>query len=313
MRLVLFILLSLGWQSRAAPVTALAFSPDGTVLVSAAGMAVTLRSPMTGEVITSLPCEKTRITSLVFASKGALLAAGGGIPGEKGEVRLLEWRAKRWLVSHATGSDLVTGVAFSPDGKHLSAACMDKIARVFQIEDNGSRLMEVRTLKGHSGPVSAVAISPDGRTVVTTSLDRSLKVWSAEDGTLIRSLGQHTEAVHCLAISPVAPDHSGAPDTCASGSDDNTVRVWQPVIGRMVRIVRGHGGSVLALAYASDGRSLFSAGQEGIVRQIDADSDAILNEWRTSTDWIHSLAISPDGKTLAAGDWTGKVTLLQLK
>jgi WD40 repeat protein len=92
---------------------------------------------------------------------------------------------------------------------------------------------------------------------------------------------------------------------CASGGDDRTVRVWQPTIGRMVRIVRGHHAPVLALVFAPDGRALFSAGQEGIVRRIDADSDAILDECRASSDWIYSLAISPDGRTLATGDWAG--------
>ena len=311
MRLLLCALLFLGCGPlRAAPATALAFSPDGTVLASTSGSTLTLHDPATGEAKHSLPCEKMRLTSLAFASEGSLLAVGGGTPGEKGELRLLDWRTKQWRHAQALGNDLITAVAFSPDGHHLAAASMEKTVRVYQIEDAGARLTETLTLKGHSGSVTSVAFSADGKIIVTTSLDRSLKVWSATDGTLLRSLGQHTEAVHCLALSPTTPDRPDAPFYCATGGDDRTVRVWQPTIGRMVRIVRGHSGAVLALAFAPDGRSLFSAGQEGIIRRIDADSDTVLQEWRASSEWIHSLAISPDGKTLACGDWQGKITLV---
>ena len=81
----------------------------------------------------------------------------------------------------------------------------------------------------------------------------------------------------------------------------------------MVRIVRGHGGPVFAVVYSADGSRLYSAGQEGIVRVIDADSDQILHSWAAHDDWIYSLAMSPDGRWLASGDWKGKVKLWDLR
>jgi WD40 repeat protein len=161
--------------------------------------------------------------------------------------------------------------------------------------------------------VLGVRFSPDGKTVVTASADRSIKVWEA-GGKLLRTLTQHTEIVHCLAIRPTT--EAGAADappwSCASGSDDKTVRIWQPGIGRMVRIVRKHEGAIFALAYTSSGVTLFSAGADGVIRAIDADSDQIRFEFKGHDDWIYALAVSPDGKSLVSGDWAGNFKLWQL-
>jgi WD40 repeat protein len=309
MRLLLCLLLIVCGKMPAAPVTALAFSPDGASLVAAAGDKVLLRSPDTGDALDSIPCAGMRVATLAFSPDGTLLAVGGGTPGEKGEIRLLDWPRRKWLGAFAANHDIITSVAFSPDGQRLASACADNTARIHVIEDRGQRLTEQRVLTGHSGSVQAVAFSPDGTLLVTASMDRSIKVWSAADGKLLRSLGQHTDAIQCLAFRPLS---AGQPQ-CATAGDDRTVRIWQPAIGRMVRIVRGHESPVLALAFAPDGRSLFSAGQEGIVRQIDADSDAVLSQWQASTDWIHHLAISPDGRHLATGDWAGHVSVKAIR
>ena len=90
------------------------------------------------------------------------------------------------------------------------------------------------------------------------------------------------------------------------------IRVWQPEVGRMVRIVRKHDGPVTALAYARGGTVLLSAGAEGVVRVIDADGDQVLFQWKASDDWIYGLAVSPDGKAVATGDWAGAVRVWDL-
>jgi WD40 repeat protein len=130
---------------------------------------------------------------------------------------------------------------------------------------------------------------------------------------LLRTFSHHIESVHALAFRPQADaDGQASPAFCASASDDRTVRIWQPEIGRMVRIIRQHQGSIFALAFAPDGKMLYSAGKEGIVRGLDPDSDTILAHWPAHDDWIYALAVSPDGKMLASGDWAGKVRLWAL-
>jgi WD40 repeat protein len=292
-------------------ITALAFSPDGSALVSNGPRRVDIRSPKDGAIQSDVPCDLPKITSLTFHPRGAILAVAGGEPGVRGEVRLLGWPAGTTRQRFTNAQDLANSVAFNADGTLLGVASGDHKARVWRLANTNGLFAEAFTLSGHAGPVLAIAFSPAGRTLVTSSADRSIKVWSAEDGRLLRTFNHHLEAVNALAFRAFTTGEA-SPATCASASDDRTVRIWQPEIGRMVRIIRQHRGPVFSLAYAPEGQSVFSAGKEGIIRRFDADSDTLRSEWPAHTDWIYALAISPDGSKLASGDWTGAVKLRDL-
>lgn len=85
-----------------------------------------------------------------------------------------------------------------------------------------------------------------------------------DNGIATRTFPHHTETPNVLAFRPRAANpETSDPSVCASGSDDRTVRIWQPGRERMVRIIRKHQGPILCLAWMPDGSSLFSAGTEG--------------------------------------------------
>lgn len=296
MKAAILLLLLLALRLHSAPITALAFTPDGSLFVSGGDRSVDLRSSKNGAIEKRIECDLPKITSLAFSPSGRVLAVGGGEPGIRGDVQLLAWPEGRRLHRMSVHSDLVTSVAFSADGERLGAASADDNATVWNITADGTPA-ELFKLKGHAAPVLALAFGPN--CIVTASADRSLKVWTVE-GKLQRTLNQHTEAIHAISFRP-------GTTTCVSAGDDRSVRVWQPEIGRMVRITRQHEGAILALAWTPDGSRLFSAGHEGIVRRLDAASDRIEATWKAHDDWIYALAVSPDGQTLVSADWKGAI------
>ncbi|EIN05908.1 hypothetical protein PUNSTDRAFT_74221, partial [Punctularia strigosozonata HHB-11173 SS5] len=80
-----------------------------------------------------------------------------------------------------------------------------------------------------------------------------------------------------------------------SGSDDNTVRMWDAESGQAVgKPFEGHTGPVYSVAFSSDGRHIISASADNTIRMWDtAYGKAIGEPFRGHTDAVNSVAFSP--------------------
>jgi WD domain, G-beta repeat len=67
-----------------------------------------------------------------------------------------------------------------------------------------------------------------------------------------------------------------------------------------MRLLTGHRGQVLAVAYAPDGRTLASAGRDGSIRLWDVVAGTERRRLTGHQGRVHLLAFSPDGKVLAS-------------
>ena len=95
----------------------------------------------------------------------------------------------------------------------------------------------------------------------------------------------------------------------ASGSGDNTVRLWDPTTGASLWELQGHYGSVLVVVFSPDGNLLASGSADSTVRLWDPTTGASLWKLHGHSSWVSGVAFSPDGKLLASGSCDKTVRL----
>jgi hypothetical protein len=87
----------------------------------------------------------------------------------------------------------------------------------------------------------------------------------------------------------------------ATGSADNTARIWDGQSGAEVAVLKGHSDRVLSVAWSPDGRRLATGSDDNTARIWDGQSGAEIAVLKGHSNSVLSVAWSPDGRRLATG------------
>ncbi|MEU3793067.1 NB-ARC domain-containing protein [Streptomyces fructofermentans] len=268
-------------------VRAAGFSPDGSRLATGSHVAaLRIWDTATGGTVSTLTGHRGAVLAVAFGPDGTRLVTGGN------DRIALAWDpTSSGTPVRSTGrSDQLYAVAAAPDGSCVATSSRETSVPVWDPATG-----EVaRTLRGHGGAVLAVAFSPDGTRLATSSSDRTLRLWDMATGATVRTLRGRTDQLDALAFSPDGT-------RLATGSRDATARLWDPSTGDMVRILNGHRGPVRAVAFSPDGRLLATASHDATVRLWDTSTGDTVRTLTGHTDQLHTVAFSPDGSLLATG------------
>ncbi len=290
-----------------ATITSLVILPDGKTLISG-GRQLQVWDLDTRKLIRTLNNYQGKedfINALALSPDGQTLASGD----EKG--RIILWNWKTGQIQKILSHEGVYQLAFGSNGTLLFSGSL-----------RGSNIKQWRVQTGQAlntitsqVPVQKMAISPDGQTIAVASQSANaveiLRLSTGERVDLLIAGGQP----EAIAFTP-----HGRILASASGGEQG-IRLWNMIEGQPfrklpIKVLKGHQGQPYAIAFSPDAKTLFATadGAEG--------KDYALTVWNACTGELihrfgsqirgHSMAISPDGKTIITGGRKGDIQMWRL-
>ncbi|HEX2475328.1 MAG TPA: protein kinase [Lacipirellulaceae bacterium] len=281
-------------------VLSLAYSPNGRFL--AAGLSdgkIEIRDVSNESLqqqnieAIELPGHTDGVLTVRFSPDGETLLSGSF----DNTARLWDWRARRVIQELKGHSWWVWAAEFSPDGNRIVTAGQDGKAIVWETAigsqlsaigqtqpeqspqptaDSRQPLYVQRTeFTGHNGALYTARFSPKGDLVATGGYDNTIMIWNPDEAKPVDidrrldklpeekpkyvRLAGHDKPVRSVAFSPNG-------QLLVSGSEDNSVRLWDVASGAALKSLRGHSRAVRSAMFSPDGSRILSGGEDQSVR-----------------------------------------------
>jgi WD40 repeat protein len=255
--------------------------------------------------------------SIAPSPDGAILATASA----DGTVILWDRASGQPIMAPLLGhSSLVVSLAFSPNGRYVASGSCS----VFHAAGNciGGQVIvwdastgeAVHVLEDAVGFSQAVSFSPDS-TLLTVNdcelvevagacLEGSIRLYDISTGQTVAVYSGHDSFIWSAAFSPDGR-------LLATGSQDNTIIIWDLVTGQPVgQRLENHGGPVRRVSFSPDGHLLASAGFDNIVILWDVSSgQAIGGPLAVYTNNAMDVVFSADGRYLVSSSLDGMINV----
>lgn len=265
-------------------VLAVVVTPDNRYAVSSADLndgMLRLWDLVRGEPVGCLKTVNDSIRALALTPDGRAAVYGFGA----GVVRIDDYRIsigqtlKIWNLDEREAKDLSVGG--SP---------------IYDVMDEPDPL-EHQTIR-------TLAVLPDNKRVITGSTDKTLKIWDLKTWAHLHTLSGHSNSVQSVAVTQDG-------NYAVSGSADRTVRIWDLIKNKLVSTLVGHTESVSSVSLTPCNSYIVSASLDSSLRVWGLTSGELIASF-TGEGGLISCAVAPDGKTIVAGDVSGRLLFLRL-
>jgi WD40 repeat protein len=156
-------------------------------------------------------------------------------------------------------------------------------------------------LRGHDEPVTSIAFASDSSCFISGSFDRTVRLWKTSDKTQIRVFKGHTGAVLSVACPSPLQLESDLLDSLpffVSGSEDKTIRLWDPTGHKEPVLFEGHDCPVLSVAIL-DVSQIASGSADHTVRLWSIASGQRLAVLEGHTSEVSSVVFTMDARIVS--------------
>jgi WD40 repeat protein len=280
---------------RSVPITAVAFNPDGSQVVTGGYHEVVLWNAADGTLVRRIQNVGQRTYAVRFSNDGQHLVAAGGAPGRLGEARIFNRESGELVTVLGTTSDVILDVQFNPTGDRLAVAGADSTIRIFEFPAGNL----VRTISSHSDWIMAIAWDNEGKRLASASRDKTAKLFDVETGELLVTYSGHSNPVKGVAFHP---DN----EHIYTAGGDNKVHWWKAADAKKAGEL-GFGGEVYKLE--RNGGVITASSADKSIRQIDAAAQKEIRNYGGHADWTLSSAFHEGTKRIVGGAFDGAVKI----
>jgi WD40 repeat protein/mono/diheme cytochrome c family protein len=336
--------------SRPPVITALDYSPDGSLLAVGGFHEVLLWKADGSERVARLIGLSERIESLKFSPDGTKLAVTGGNPARMGEVQVWDVSKRKLILSTPVTFDTLFGASWSPDGSKIAIGCTDNTVRAIDAKTGA----QVLYMGSHNDWALDTVWSVDGSHLISVGRDQTAKLTEFATQRFVDNITSITPGALKGGIAAVAR-HPKRDEIVVGGADGEpkVYRVFRQavrVIGddsNLIREFPAMPGRVYGVAVSGDGKriaagsSLDGAGQVNVygyefdtglpdnikaimskvassrsqperetLAKYHTDGVKLIAKTPLTKSGVYAVSFQPDGKVLAAAGSDGTVRLI---
>jgi WD40 repeat protein/DNA-binding transcriptional MerR regulator len=287
-------------------VTDIAFSPDGSKLVSTSKDNYIVIWDLENWQPDFNLRHSNDVLSVAISPDNKMIASGGVLG-----IRLFDIETRQQL-SFSWTNDFIYGIAFSPDSQRLATASWDALETdVSSISlwniTNDELVFDKKILEG-SDAFWDVAFSPDSQFLAAASNSGKITLWDLQSNEIIDILDEHTYGVNKVIFKSDGK-------LLASASDDGTIILWDLTQGRKIAQLEGHTNWVDGIAFHPNENFLASASRDGTIRIWDIHSSSTIGgpyeieDAVITKELVYNVSFNSSGEILASAIGESNITI----
>lgn len=263
------LLKTLNEHSEAAFEAVAVTASDNGIISGSDDQTIKLWDLNTGALLTELEVPGPSVTTIVIAGSNQIITGAGngtlmiwdlktGVP-----VATLEQYAPK----NANPSLFATKkpLAITSDGERVISGSNQNTVKVWHLK----RRELLATIECGYGSVYSLTVTPDDRHVIVGSILGLIKIFDLNSGELLANISGHSvisdyEYAHGNSILSLTVTPDGK--QLITGSDDQTIKIWNFHTRRLLTTHKGHYGAVTSLAITPDGSRLISGSMDGTIK-----------------------------------------------